>query len=183
MTIHRVAGVSLSIILAARETLRSTLVAQSSALGTSVSKLSQWWKVDYMNQWQLDLAQNNAYNSEVSETASARDILSSGFLLMAVPKRKTTPSRRKVRQHDKYPQNIQNVSRCHQCGEAKLLHALCWPCTKKVLIETANIRRLDPAFTKFHDKTPFMGTPIKKEPFAKDLKDKDSSTPPPSSTQ
>ncbi|KNC86800.1 hypothetical protein SARC_01062 [Sphaeroforma arctica JP610] len=133
--------------------LRRAFVAQTSAVRSLVDKL-QWSGVGHdQDQLQLDLVHNSgAFVGEQEPSLSASDVLADGFMLMAVPKRKTTPSRRRVRQHDKFPQNIQNITTCHKCGGAKLLHALCWACTKKIMAQTAAIRRTDPAFTIFKDK-------------------------------
>lgn len=46
---------------------------------------------------------------------------------MAVPKRKTSPSRRGMRRsHDAY--KITNVSQCSNCGTTKLSHHVCNGC-------------------------------------------------------
>ncbi|MAY89884.1 MAG: 50S ribosomal protein L32 [Rickettsiales bacterium] len=46
---------------------------------------------------------------------------------MAVPKRKTTPSKRKMRRsHDSLP--FSNLIECSNCGELKLSHQICLAC-------------------------------------------------------
>ena len=59
-------------------------------------------------------------------------------LFMAVPKRKTTPSKRKMRRsHDSLLK--QNVMECPNCGELKLTHHVCQACgyyNKKLIISS-----------------------------------------------
>ena len=46
---------------------------------------------------------------------------------MAVPKRKTSPSKRKMRRsHDSL--KVSNLSECPNCGELKLSHQICLAC-------------------------------------------------------
>ncbi|MGY4395152.1 large subunit ribosomal protein L32 [Sphingomonas sp. UYAg733] len=50
-----------------------------------------------------------------------------GFAEMAVPKRKTTPSKRGMRRsHDSLP--IESYQECPNCGELKRPHNLCGSC-------------------------------------------------------
>ena len=49
-----------------------------------------------------------------------------GFL-MAVPKKKTTHAKKRMRMTNKYLRPNQNVRRCPQCGTWKLAHTYCTP--------------------------------------------------------
>ena len=59
---------------------------------------------------------------------------------MAVPKRKTTPSKRRQRRsHDSL--NISSLTECDNCGELKLSHQICPACgyySKKEIIKLDN---------------------------------------------
>ena len=46
---------------------------------------------------------------------------------MAVPKRKTTPSKRNMRRSHDRVQNF-NLVECNNCGELKLAHQICSAC-------------------------------------------------------
>ena len=50
------------------------------------------------------------------------------LLLMAVPKRKTTPSRKGIRSTGKHLRFAPFVSRCHVCQRVKMPHAHCPHC-------------------------------------------------------
>ena len=56
---------------------------------------------------------------------------------MAVPKRKTSPSKRRMRRsHDSL--KVSNLSVCSNCGELKLSHQICLSCgfySKKEIIK------------------------------------------------
>tara|TARA_B100001115_G_scaffold178439_1_gene167892 strand:- start:801 stop:1013 length:213 start_codon:yes stop_codon:yes gene_type:complete len=60
---------------------------------------------------------------------------------MAVPKRKTTPSRRKMRRsHD--ATSIPNAQECPNCGELRLGHHICPACghyNKKEVLNKSNL--------------------------------------------
>jgi large subunit ribosomal protein L32 len=51
--------------------------------------------------------------------------------LLAVPKQKVTHARKRERMATKWPQNIQNIVRCHTCGSPKFMHHICWMCFKR----------------------------------------------------
>ena len=54
------------------------------------------------------------------------------FALMAVPKRKVTPSRRKRRNQFKRIDFVTEVQRCRDCGKAKRPHVYCDQCSTNI---------------------------------------------------
>ncbi|EDO48875.1 predicted protein [Nematostella vectensis] len=64
-----------------------------------------------------------------------------GFLLMAVPKRKTTPSKKKLRHQHKWLKNRTDIEVCAVCGNHKLLGHLCGQCLEKVNVDTREYRK------------------------------------------
>ena len=54
------------------------------------------------------------------------------FSLMAVPKRKVTPSRRKRRNQFKRIDFVTDVQRCRDCGKAKRPHVYCAECSTNI---------------------------------------------------
>ena len=54
------------------------------------------------------------------------------FSLMAVPKRKVSPSRRKRRNQFKRIEFISDVHRCKDCGKAKRPHVYCEQCSTNI---------------------------------------------------
>ena len=61
-------------------------------------------------------------------------------VLWAVPKKRTSHSKKRKRMTHKYLKPKQNVTLCQKCGNAKLLHMLCGHCLKETLRATAMIR-------------------------------------------
>ena len=57
------------------------------------------------------------------------------FALMAVPKRKVTPSRRKRRNQFKRIDFVTDVQRCRDCGKVKMPHVYCDRCSANVYEE------------------------------------------------
>ena len=49
-------------------------------------------------------------------------------LWLAVPKSKTTRSRKRMRAANKHLKNIQHIVECHNCGAPKLRHHVCTNC-------------------------------------------------------
>lgn len=66
-----------------------------------------------------------------------------GFLWMAVPKKKTTPSKKKLRHRHKWLKNRTDIEICIVCGKHKLLGHLCGHCLDKVNEQTCEHRRID----------------------------------------
>lgn len=52
-------------------------------------------------------------------------------ILMAVPKKKTTLSRKRKRAANKSLSLKQNITTCATCGTPKLNHCMCWTCYRK----------------------------------------------------
>ncbi len=63
-----------------------------------------------------------------------------GFL-WAVPKKRTSHSRKRKRMTNKYLKPIRNYTVCPKCQNLKLLHVLCGHCLKDTLKRTAELRR------------------------------------------
>lgn len=64
-----------------------------------------------------------------------------GWVLMAVPKRKTTPSKKKMRNRHKWLKNRTDIHQCAVCGSYKLVGHLCGNCLDKVKEETKVYRK------------------------------------------
>ena len=65
------------------------------------------------------------------------------LVLMAVPKRKTTPSKKKMRNRHKWLKNRTDIHQCAVCGNYKLAGHLCGNCVNKVKEETKACRKND----------------------------------------
>lgn len=61
-------------------------------------------------------------------------------VLWAVPKKRTSHSKKRKRMMHKYLKPKHNVTLCQKCGNAKLFHTLCGHCLKETLRATAMIR-------------------------------------------
>lgn len=66
-----------------------------------------------------------------------------GFLWMAAPKQKTTPSKKKLRHRHKWLKNRTDIELCVVCGNHKLVGHLCGHCLEKVNQETREHRKND----------------------------------------
>lgn len=62
-------------------------------------------------------------------------------LLWAVPKKRTSHSKKRMRMTHKYLKPIRNYTVCPKCQNLKLLHVLCGHCLKETLKKTAELRR------------------------------------------
>ncbi len=76
----------------------------------------------------------------MSGITSQESDLWSGFL-WAVPKKRTSHSKKRMRMTHKYLKPIRNYSVCSKCQNLKLLHVLCGHCLKETLKKTAELRR------------------------------------------
>ena len=63
-----------------------------------------------------------------------------GFL-WAVPKKRTSHSKKRMRMTHKYLKPITNYTTCPKCQNLKLLHVLCGHCLKETLRKTAAMRQ------------------------------------------
>lgn len=52
------------------------------------------------------------------------------MLLRAVPKKKVTHARKRIRSLTKGLKNLTNIIRCPICSGPKLTHTLCWNCMR-----------------------------------------------------
>ena len=64
-----------------------------------------------------------------------------GFLLMAVPKKRTSASKKKLRNRHKWPKNRSDIETCAVCGNFKLENHLCGYCVKDVRRKTKEYRK------------------------------------------
>ena len=64
-----------------------------------------------------------------------------GLLLMAAPKKKTSKSKKKLRNRHKWLKNRSDIETCVVCGNFKLANHLCGNCLEKVKQETIDYRR------------------------------------------
>ncbi|ORY08321.1 hypothetical protein K493DRAFT_309905 [Basidiobolus meristosporus CBS 931.73] len=55
-----------------------------------------------------------------------------GSILWAVPKKKTSHSKKRMRASNKALKNMTNIMRCHSCGRPKLMHHICKYCYKDI---------------------------------------------------
>ncbi|KAI9090505.1 hypothetical protein DFS34DRAFT_653951 [Phlyctochytrium arcticum] len=54
-------------------------------------------------------------------------------ILMAVPKKKTTHRKKRLRMATKWLKPMRNITTCPFCGQATLQHHICRSCAKKAL--------------------------------------------------
>lgn len=66
-----------------------------------------------------------------------------GLLLWAVPKKKTSHSKKRMRSTHKYLKPRSDYITCPQCNNLKLLHMLCGHCLKLTLQATATTRNTE----------------------------------------
>lgn len=64
-----------------------------------------------------------------------------GFLLMAAPKKKTTPHKKKLRNRHKQLKNRTDIEICAICGNHKLEKHLCAHCVERIKEETKKVRK------------------------------------------
>lgn len=70
----------------------------------------------------------------------ADQLLQNTILWMAVPKKRTSHSKKCMRMAHKWLKPIQNYTYCDTCGSPKLLHVLCGTCFKETMRKTAEYR-------------------------------------------
>ena len=64
-----------------------------------------------------------------------------GLLLMAVPKKRTSASKKKLRNRHKWLKNRSDIETCVVCGNYKLANHLCGHCVTEVREKTAEFRK------------------------------------------
>ena len=67
-----------------------------------------------------------------------------GFLL-AVPKKKVSARRKRIRNRNKFPQNRTDIETCVVCGNDKLEGHLCGHCLEGIMAETRRIQSQMPS--------------------------------------
>lgn len=63
------------------------------------------------------------------------------LLWFAVPKRRTSHSKKRLRMTHKWLKPVHHYTFCNHCGNPKLLHVLCGNCFKETLKKTAEYRK------------------------------------------
>jgi len=81
----------------------------------------------------------NNYPSDESD--GNLDTKHDGFLLMAVPKKKTTPHKKKIRNRHRQLKNRADIEICAICGNHKLENHLCAHCVERIKEETKKVRK------------------------------------------
>lgn len=76
-----------------------------------------------------------------SNTLTLEDLLAP--ILWAVPKKKTSHSKKRLRMTSKWLKPIHHYTFCSKCGNPKLLHILCGTCFKETMKKTAEYRRIE----------------------------------------
>ena len=90
----------------------------------------------------LEPCYHNAPWSLVDETAELGDeSLPWDGVLWAVPKKRTSHSKKRMRMTHKYLKPKHHYTVCPNCNNLKLLHVLCGHCLKETLRQTAAMRR------------------------------------------
>ena len=79
--------------------------------------------------------------SECPSNLPSEDLLGWGGLLWAVPKKRTSHSKKRMRMAHKYLKPKSNFMVCVTCNNLKLLHVLCGHCLKQTLLDTAKMRK------------------------------------------
>lgn len=78
---------------------------------------------------------------ECPGSTQSDDLLGWSGFLWAVPKKRTSHSKKRMRMAHKYLQPKVNFVVCKTCNNLKLMHVLCGHCLKLTLEETATMRK------------------------------------------
>ena len=78
--------------------------------------------------------------SSFLESDGSSESQDEGFLLMAAPKKKVTPHKKKLRNRHKQLKNRTDIEICAICGNYKLEKHLCGHCVEKIKKETRDFR-------------------------------------------
>ena len=76
-----------------------------------------------------------------SEVSSAPRTIWDSVLLWAVPKKRTSHSKKRMRMAHKYLKPKTNYQTCPKCGNLKLCHVLCGHCFRETMKLTAEFRK------------------------------------------
>ena len=76
-----------------------------------------------------------------SEISSAPRTIWDSVLLWAVPKKRTSHSKKRMRMAHKYLKPKTNYQTCPKCGNLKLYHVLCGHCFRETMKLTAEFRK------------------------------------------
>ena len=86
---------------------------------------------------QLELSHAPLNDYEMDSDTSLWD----SAVLWAVPKKRTSHSKKRMRMAHKYLKPIHHYRVCSECNNLKLMHVLCGHCLKQTLAKTAAMRR------------------------------------------
>jgi ribosomal protein L32 len=79
-----------------------------------------------------------------SEPTPILSIFSDVFLWMAVPKKKTSHTRKRLRQLNYQLRNLNTIYECPLCGHSKRTHRLCLNCLKQRLLQLRSANKSSP---------------------------------------
>jgi ribosomal protein L32 len=68
-------------------------------------------------------------------------MLNAPVLMGAVPKRRVTWRKARLRMQNKWLKPITHIGTCPACGQPKLAHHLCLSCVKKMTTEVKHVRK------------------------------------------
>ena len=80
-------------------------------------------------------------NIESCQSTGFSESKDDGFLLMAVPKKRTSASKKKLRNRHKWLKNRSDIETCVVCGNHKLANHLCGHCLAEVREKTSEFRK------------------------------------------
>ena len=86
------------------------------------------------------LQSEDIFSLPEAEFVSEVDCLEWDGFLWAVPKKRTSHSKKRMRMTKKYLKPIRHYTVCDKCQNLKLLHVLCGYCLKEILKKTAAMR-------------------------------------------
>ena len=81
--------------------------------------------------------------SQNGEVCEEDGLLQNAVHWMAVPKKRTSHSKKRMRMTHKWLKPIHHYTFCRNCGSPKLLHMLCGQCFKETMKKTAEYRRIE----------------------------------------
>jgi large subunit ribosomal protein L32 len=96
--------------------------SSSSSLPTSAPQLAFAWDTGAMEE------EEEGEDQTASEAGDA--VHWDGLVLAAVPKRRNSHQRRRLRMQNKWLKPLKNIAQCADCGSPKLMHHLCPQCAK-----------------------------------------------------
>lgn len=75
------------------------------------------------------------------DVGDSNGVVQDRVLWMAVPKKRTSHSKKRMRMTHKWLKPVHHYTYCQNCGSPKLLHMLCGLCFRQTMSKTAEYRR------------------------------------------